>query len=305
LKDFQAVIPIFHQERALAFLLLATPGKTEFLEPQHFSFAQTLTNILSVAIENRRLTKQNLIKERISKELELASEMQKLLFPQELPSNKKMDLSGRYIPRHAIGGDYYDFIPLGDEEYIICIGDVSGKGITAAMLMANFQATIRTLFKYQRFEMSFLMEELNKIVMKSAKGEKFITFFIAHYNAYTRQLTYVNAGHNQPFVLHGKNVTLLTEGCIGLGMLDELPYVNVGKLILQPKTTIVLFTDGVVELENEAGEAFGLEQLIRQVKAFAPLKMEDMNNLIFSKLEDWKGNLPYVDDTAIFSCKFF
>ena len=75
-----------------------------------------------------------------------------------------MDLSGKYIPRHAIGGDYYDFIPLGDEEYIICIGDVSGKGITAAMLMANFQATIRTLFKYQRFEMSFLMEELNKIV---------------------------------------------------------------------------------------------------------------------------------------------
>ena len=207
LKDFQAVIPIFHQERALAFLLLATPGKTEYLEPQHFSFAQTLTNILSVAIENRRLTKQNLIQERISKELELASEMQKLLFPQELPSNKKMDLSGKYIPRHAIGGDYYDFIPLGDEEYIICIGDVSGKGITAAMLMANFQATIRTLFKYQRFEMSFLMEELNKIVMKSAKGEKFITFFIAHYNAYTRQLTYVNAGHNQPFVLHGKNVT--------------------------------------------------------------------------------------------------
>ncbi len=305
LKDFQAVIPIFHQERALAFLLLATPGKTEYLEPQHFSFAQTLTNILSVAIENRRLTKQNLIQERISKELELASEMQKLLFPQELPSNKKMDLSGKYIPRHAIGGDYYDFIPLGDEEYIICIGDVSGKGITAAMLMANFQATIRTLFKYQRFEMSFLMEELNKIVMKSAKGEKFITFFIAHYNAYTRQLTYVNAGHNQPFVLHGKNVTLLNEGCIGLGMLDELPYVNVGKLILQPKTTIVLFTDGVVELENEAGEAFGLEQLIKQVKAFAPLKMEDMNNLIFSKLEEWKGPLPYVDDTAIFSCKFF
>ncbi|MFM6947351.1 MAG: PP2C family protein-serine/threonine phosphatase [Flavobacteriales bacterium] len=305
LKDFQAVIPIFHQERALAFLLLATSGKTESLEPQHFSFAQTITNILSVAVENRRLTKQNLVKERISKELELASEMQKLLFPQELPSNKKMDLSGRYIPRHAIGGDYYDFIPLGDEEYIICIGDVSGKGITAAMLMANFQATIRTLFKYQRFEMSFLMEELNKLVMKSAKGEKFITFFIAHYNAYSRQLTYVNAGHNQPFVLHGKNVTLLTEGCIGLGMLDELPYVNVGKLILQPKTTIVLFTDGVVELENEIGEAFGLEQLIKHVKAFAPLKMEDMNNLIFSKLEEWKGNLPYVDDTAIFSCKFF
>jgi sigma-B regulation protein RsbU (phosphoserine phosphatase) len=305
LEDFQAVLPIYHQERPLAYLLLATQSKTEVLEPAHFSFAQTLTNILTVALENRKLSAQNEIKEQISKELELASEMQKLLFPQELPSNKKMDISGRYIPRHAVGGDFYDFIPLGDEEYIICIGDVSGKGITAALLMANFQATIRTLFKYQRFELTFLMEELNKLVMKNAKGEKFITFFIAHYNAYTRQLQYVNAGHNQPFILSGKNTTLLTEGCIGLGMLDELPFVHVGKMQMQAKSTMVLFTDGVVELENEKGTQFGVEQLIKQVRSFSALKMEDMNDIIFSKLEDWKGSLPYVDDTAIFSCKFF
>ncbi len=305
LQDFQAVIPIYHQDRPLAYLILATQSKTESLEPAHFSFAQTLTNILTVALENRKLSAQNVIKEQISKELELASEMQKLLFPQELPSNKKMDISGRYIPRHAVGGDFYDFIPLGDEEYIICIGDVSGKGITAALLMANFQATIRTLFKYQRFELTFLMEELNKLVMKNAKGEKFITFFIAHYNAYTRQLQYVNAGHNQPFILSGKNTTLLTDGCIGLGMLDELPFVHVGKMQMQAKSTMVLFTDGVVELENERGAQFGVEQLIKQVRSFSTLKMEDMNDIIFSKLEDWKGSLPYVDDTAIFSCKFF
>jgi sigma-B regulation protein RsbU (phosphoserine phosphatase) len=305
LQDFQVVIPIFHHEQAIAYLLLSTNSKTEHLETAHFSFAHTLTNILCVALENRKLSAQHVIKEQISKELELASEMQKLLFPQELPSNKKMDISGRYIPRHAVGGDFYDFIPLGDEEYIICIGDVSGKGITAALLMANFQATIRTLFKYQRFELTFLLEELNKLVMKNAKGEKFITFFIAHYNAYTRQLSYVNAGHNQPFILSGKNTTLLTEGCIGLGMLDELPYVRVGKLQLQAKSTLVLFTDGVVELENAKGDQFGVEQLIKQVRAFSALKMEDMNDIIFSKLEEWKGELPYVDDTAIFSCKFF
>lgn len=305
LQDFQAVIPIYHQDQPLAYLLLATQRKTELLELAHFSFAHTLTNMLSIAIENRKLNAQNVIKKQISKELELASEMQKLLFPQELPSNKKMDISGRYIPRHAVGGDFYDFIPLGDEEYIICIGDVSGKSITAALLMANFQATIRTLFKYQRFELTFLMEELNKLVMKNAKGEKFITFFIAHYNAYSRQLQYVNAGHNQPFILSGKNTTLLTEGCIGLGMLDELPFVHVGKMQLQPKSTMVLFTDGVVELENEKNIQFGVEQLIKQVRAFSTLKMEDMNDIIFSKLEDWKGSLPYIDDTAIFSCKFF
>jgi sigma-B regulation protein RsbU (phosphoserine phosphatase) len=305
IKEFQAIVPVFHLNKALAYLLISSSSVSHELEPSHFSFTQTLANIIAVAIENQRLVKQNIIKERISKDLEVASEMQKLLFPSELPSNRKMDLSARYIPRHAIGGDYYDFIPLGDEEYIICIADVSGKGISAALLMANFQATIRTLFKYQRFEMTFLMEELNKKVMKSTKGEKFITFFIAHYNAHTRKMKYVNAGHNQPFLLHGRKITALNEGCIGLGMLDELPYVNVGKLTLSPNTTFVLYTDGVVELENKDGEHFGVNRLIDNVKAYSTLKMEDMNNILFSKLDDWKGELNFVDDTAVFSCKFF
>ncbi len=304
IKEFQAIVPVFHLNKALAYLLISSSSVSHELEPSHFSFTQTLANIIAVAIENQRLVKQNIIKERISKDLEVASEMQKLLFPSELPSNRKMDLSARYIPRHAIGGDYYDFIPLGDEEYIICIADVSGKGISAALLMANFQATIRTLFKYQRFEMTFLMEELNKKVMKSTKGEKFITFFIAHYNAHTRKMKYVNAGHNQPFLLHGRKITALNEGCIGLGMLDELPYVNVGKLTLSPNTTFVLYTDGVVELENKDGEHFGVNRLIDNVKAYSTLKMEDMNNILFSKLDDWRGELNFVDDTAVFSCKF-
>ena len=305
IKEFQAIVPVFHLNKALAYLLISSSSVSHELEPSHFSFTQTLANIIAVAIENQRLVKQNIIKERISKDLEVASEMQKLLFPSELPSNRKMDLSARYIPRHAIGGDYYDFIPLGDEEYIICIADVSGKGISAALLMANFQATIRTLFKYQRFEMTFLMEELNKKVMKSTKGEKFITFFIAHYNAHTRKMKYVNAGHNQPFLLHGRKITALNEGCIGLGMLDELPYINVGKLTLSPNTTFVLYTDGVVELENKDGEHFGVNRLIDNVKAYSTLKMEDMNNILFSKLDEWKGELNFVDDTAVFSCKFF
>jgi sigma-B regulation protein RsbU (phosphoserine phosphatase) len=216
-----------------------------------------------------------------------------------------MDISAKYIPRHEVGGDYYDFIPLGEDEYIICIADVSGKGISAAMLMANFQATIRTLFHYQRFELDFLIEELNKKVMRSAKGEKFITFFVAQYNATTRELRYVNAGHNQPFITNGKNVKLLTKGSVGLGMFPELPFIEVGTEILGPNTTLVLYTDGVVELENAKGQHFELERLIKIVHNFYRLSMEDMNNLVFSKLDEWRGHLKLVDDTAVFSCRFF
>ncbi|MDD2982407.1 MAG: PP2C family protein-serine/threonine phosphatase [Crocinitomicaceae bacterium] len=308
LDEFDVVVPIFHKSQPLAYLLIAglEHEKLRLKETlSNISFIQTLVNVIVVAVENKRMTKLGIIQERIKKELELASEMQKLFFPDDLPSNKRMDVSAKYTPRHEVGGDYYDFIPLGNEEYIICIGDVSGKGIGAAMLMANFQATIRTLFSYQRFELDFLIEELNQKVMKSAKGEKFITFFIAHYNADTRKLKYINAGHNHPFVTTGKKVEMLDQGTIGLGMLDELPFINQGSLELKPNTTLVLYTDGVIELENAKNEFFELERLIKLVHNYYPLSMEDLNNLIFSKLDEWRADKNLVDDTAIFTCRFF
>ena len=173
------------------------------------------------------------------------------------------------------------------------------------MLMATFQATLRTLFDHQKYELETLITELNRKVMGSARGEKFITFFIAHYNAKTRDLVYVNAGHNHPFITNGRSIENLDEGCIGLGMLEELPFVNVGQKTLNPNTTMILYTDGVVELENEMEEFFGTERLVKLVHNYYPLKMEDMNSLIFSKLDEWKGPLELVDDTAIFSCRFF
>lgn len=308
LSDFDVVIPVAQKNEPLAFLLIGGIEKrhqrlSETLKSM--SFVQTLTSIVVMAIENKRLAKEQLKQERLKKELEVASEMQKLLFPAVLPSNKRMDISARFIPRHIVSGDYYDFIPLDDDRYVICIADVSGKGVSAAMLMANFQATVRAFVQFQWFDMRTLISELNKTVIRSAMGEKFITFFIATYNANTRELTYVNAGHNQPFITDGKTSVLLEKGCVGLGMFDELPFLEVGTEILEPNTTLVLYTDGVVELENEKKEHFELDQLIRIVHNFNRLSMEDMNNIIFSKLDEWRGNLKLVDDTAIFSCRFF
>lgn len=312
IDEFDVVIPVFHKDKPLAYLLIAGLENqrmklTETLN--NMSFIQTLTNIVSMAIENKRMAREQLKQERLKKELEVASEMQKLLFPADLPTNKRMDISAKYIPRHEVGGDYYDFIPIGDDEYIICIADVSGKGISAAMLMANFQATLRTLitsvYPIQRFDLTYLIEELNKKVMVAAKGEKFITFFIAKYNASSRVLEYVNSGHNQPFLTDGKSIKLLDTGSVGLGMFEQLPFIQVGNEILGSNTTLVLYTDGVVELENDRKEYFELDQLVKIVHSFYRLSMEDMNNIIFSKLDEWRGKLKLVDDTAVFSCRFF
>jgi len=308
LQEFDVVIPVHHKNQALAYLLIKGveyDGRHYSNELNYMSFIQTLLNIIVVAIENKRMAKVNISQERYKRDLEIASVMQKMLFPSDLPSNTQMDISAKHKPRHEVGGDYYDFIPLSDEDFIICIADVSGKGVSAAMLMANFQATIRTLFEHEEFEIKELIEELNNKVMKNAKGEKFITFFLAHYNTSTRKLNYINAGHNHPFITNGKNVEDLDQGCIGLGMMEELPFINVGEKTLAPNTTLVLYTDGVVELENEKEEFFGAERLVKLVKSYYPLSMDDMNSLIFSKLDEWKGKLDLVDDTAVFSCRFF
>ena len=308
LSKFQTIVPVFHQKEPLAYLLLSENHFDELSTKEHLNnlrFIQTLANIIVVAIENKRMNLQHIKQVRLKKELEVASEMQKMLFPTSLPSNKQMDLSAKHTSRHQVGGDYYDFIPLNEDEFIFCIADVSGKGISAAMLMANFQATIRTLYSYQQFELDYLINELNKKVIQNAKGEKFITFFIAHYNQISRKLKYINAGHNAPILTNGKNIKLLDEGTVGLGMFDELPFINTGSLYVDPNTTLVMYTDGVIELENEKNEYFEIDRLIKLIHQYYPLKMEDLNSLIFSKLDEWKSNKNFDDDTAIFSCRFY
>ena len=310
LADFDIIIPVIHEEAPIAYLLLKERDKESRRSKSKesfddLSFIQMLTNIIVVAIENKRMNKLGLIQERIKKELEVASEMQKMLFPSDLPSDKRVDLAANYTARHEVGGDYYDFIQINKNEFIICIADVSGKGISAAMLMANFQAMIRTLLSVRKLNLEQLIHELNNKVMNTAKGEKFITFFIAHYNTKTRRLKYINAGHNHPILTNGKKAQFLDKGSIGLGMLEEIPFLEPEEITIGANSTLVLYTDGVVELQNKAGEYFETDRLIRLIHSFYPLKMEDLNNLIFSKLDEFRDSEELVDDTAIFSCRIF
>ncbi|MCH2235220.1 MAG: PP2C family protein-serine/threonine phosphatase [Crocinitomicaceae bacterium] len=307
INNFDVVVPVLHKDKHLAYLLMGgiKDNKTANNPIVHLNFIQTLTNIIVVAIENKKMAKKSLAQERVKRDLEVASEMQRLLFPSELPSNKKIDVSAKYLSHSIVSGDYYDYIKLSEDEFILCIADVSGKGISAAMLMANFQATVRTLYNYKRFELEELVTELNQKVFDSAQGEKFITFFIAEYNAKTRELHYVNAGHNWPLLIQGRTTEHLNKGCIGLGMLPELPFLNSERITIKPNTTLILYTDGVVELENPAAVQFETDRLESIVKSFYPLSMEDLNEIIFSKLDDWRATKRYVDDTAILSCRIF
>lgn len=303
-KSFEIVIPVFHKSHPLAYLLIGDLEDKLELSPaiKHLPFVQTLTSIIVVAIENKKLAKENIRQAAIKKELELASEMQSMLFPSSLPHDKKLDVAAYYLPHQQVGGDYYDFIWLNENEFAFCVADVSGKGIAAALLMSNFQANLRVLFNHTS-SLTELVHELNTKVMASAKGEKFITLFIAKYNLITRTLTYVNAAHNPPLLASGNFISSLKIGCTGLGMFDEILKIKEGRVHISPESRIICYTDGLVELENDSKEDFGTEGLKDLVKNNSDLTMNNLNKLIMETLINYKQKQPYIDDIALFSIR--
>jgi sigma-B regulation protein RsbU (phosphoserine phosphatase) len=302
---FEVVIPVFHKSRPLAFLLLGDIREDliDNTQTRHIPFIQTLANIITVAIENKKLAKDNLRQAAVKKELELASEMQAMLFPNALPKDDKIEIAAFYQPHQEIGGDYYDFVKLNDNEVALCMADVSGKGVSAALLMANFQANIRALF-YHSSSLPDIITELNKRVNASAKGEKFITLFVAKYNFITRVMTYINAGQNPPLFLYDNTVSQLSVGCPGLGMLEEIRSIKEGIINVPEGASLICYTDGVTELENEESKEFGLSKLELILVEKQNSSMKELNDYVVTKLKKHKGSRGYVDDIALLSCRF-
>lgn len=303
--QFDVIIPIVHKQQPLAFLLAGEINEDliENTKTRHIPFIQTLANIITVSIENKRLFKENIRRAGMKREMELASEMQNMLFPSRLPENDHIEMAAYHKPHQDVGGDYYDFIQLSDNEIAFCMADVSGKGVSAALLMSNFQANLRALFKHES-QLSDLVQELNTKVMSSAMGEKFITIFIAKYNYITRVLQYVNAGHNPPILVSNNTTSQLSVGCPGLGMLEEIPSIREGVVILEKGSVITCYTDGVVELENMREREFGESKLELILLDSQDDPVRKINQNIVDLLRNHKGQMPYVDDIALLTTRF-
>lgn len=308
-ESFDIVIPVYHDAQPLAYLLVGDIGEDKIrVSPviKHMNFIQTITNVIIVAIENKQLAVEKIVQERLNRELELAAEMQAILIPNKLPSNNKFEIAAVYEPHQQVGGDYYDFIELSDNELIVCMADVSGKGVSAAFLMANFQAYLQAIFTYENLPLEEVITELNKRVMSSAMGEKYITFFIAKCNLSSSEMSYINCGHNPPILCHEDgSAEMLEHGSIGLGMFEELPMINKGEVKLRHNDVLVCYTDGLVEQENVNQVEFGLDKLEELILGKFGSPMEDLNETIMSELESFRGQAPRLDDTALLSCRFF
>lgn len=305
-EEFDLLIPVFHKTKPLAYLLIGDIiNEAIQISPiiKHLPFIQTFTNIISVAIENKNLAKEAIRQERVKKELELASEMQNMLLPTTLPQDEHLDISAFYKSHSQIGGDYYDVIWVNKAEIAMCIADVSGKGASAAILMSNFQANLRAGVQHS-VGLRELVQDLNQKVINNAKGEKFITMFIATYNIESRQLTYINCGHNPPVLKNGTDIVELKDGCPGLGMLDYLPSPKIGIVDILPDSTLVTYTDGLVEVENNKNLEYGTNRVVTAILKLSNSTMVEVNQFLIDDLTKFKEDKPFVDDIAILSCKF-
>jgi len=300
-RDFEVVIPVHHKDFPIAYAFISGlgPGEESYNKVQ---FIIAITNIIAVAIENKRLFKRQIEQERFKYELRLASEMQRMLVPAELPSNACYELASIYLPHLSVGGDYFDFAEPDPQSLAVCVADISGKGLAAALLMANFQANFHALLR-QGKPLEEFIQDLNKSVLRITQGERYLTFFIGLLNQTHRQLHYINAGHQPPLLLQDGSVTELTKGCTILGYFRELQEVEVGVVDIPGEAFLLCFTDGLIDIQNEQGKYYEINQLKDFAQRHTACSATEFNEKLLTHLQIFQKEPDFPDDFTLLTCR--
>ena len=228
----------------------------------------------------------------IQNERYIARKVQEDLIPNSLPNTKKLKITSSYMPHFALGGDYYDYIPLSQDKFLICIADVSGKGIPAALLMSNVQASLRTMAR-QSQNLQKIVEELNFQINLRGLSERFVSMFLCIYSFKSKELEYVNCGHPHPIIFYNRKVETLDKGSTVLGMFPELPKFVVSKIKIKDGFNLFCYTDGIIEARNDFGDFYGSKRLLSlftskksKPKKFIKSVIEDLNEFRGKNLTD-------------------
>jgi sigma-B regulation protein RsbU (phosphoserine phosphatase) len=255
---------------------------------------------LEVARLSATIGREMAQRERLNRELEIAQEVQEHFFPQRLPAVPGLDYCGRCKQAREVGGDYYDFLELPEGRFGIAIGDVSGKGIGAALMMASLEASLRSQASVGH-NLAELMKRVNTLIYEASAANRYATLFYAEYHPDTRQLCYVNAGHNPPLILRrsagGCQVLRLETGGSVVGLLPQL--YQQGSFRLLAGDLAVLYTDGVSESMNSRDEEWGEERLIEFAKTCHGLPAFEVMNRILAAAEGFAAGAPQHDDMTL------
>ena len=302
----ELLLPLAVRDKLLGFISLG-PKKSE--EPYTGSDVRLLKSVAAqtgLALENanlmREIADEVAQRERLNREVEIAREVQERLFPQTLPPIAGLDYAGYCRPALGVGGDYYDFLALAQGHLGVAIGDVSGKGIAAALMMASLQASLRGEATRAPENLAAAISNINRLVYEASSANRYATFFYGQYAPSNHKFDYVNAGHNPPMLFRcaaGKwSVTRLDVGGTVVGLLESYPYQQ-GSVSLAAGDILVAFTDGISEAMNSADEEWGEDHLMNTIENCASLGAQDIMNRVFTAADAFVAGATQHDDMTL------
>lgn len=257
-----------------------------------------LANLAAVKIENSKSIEMSIEKEKMEKELALAAQIQKDFLPKKTPECHGFDIAGYMKPCYQVGGDYYDYIPIGTDRLGIVIADVSGKGVSASLLMASLRASLHSEV-HLHYDMQRMAAKLNDFIHKSSAINSFITFFFCELDIKKGELKYINAGHNPPIVLDKKGkINRLESSGLCLGMFPDVEYKS-ESLALHPGDLSLLFTDGITESRDKENREFEEDKLVRLIKKNAKSSAPEILEQIEKEVATFTADTEQMDDQTV------
>ncbi|MGH7493533.1 MAG: SpoIIE family protein phosphatase [bacterium] len=306
------IVPMLSQDVVRGIVLFGEKiNKGEF-QPEEIEFAATVGNTAMISLENARLFKETLEKQRLEEELAIARQIQQRLLPKDAPKLNNYELAALNIPTHQVGGDYFDYFPIDAHRYVLTIADVSGKGVPAALLMSNLHATLHAMMSAD-VPLEQIVARINNFVYANTTYDKFITFFVGVLDMQANTFTYVNGGHNPPYYFHPDpssgepcQFRLLDQGGLLLGMFPGAAY-QVETLHLQPGDWLLMYTDGVSEAMRADEEEFSekrIEEAIRYRLTQPACTASAMIDTITTAVKSFTAGQPQSDDITLLALHY-
>ncbi len=300
----ELLLPLSGRERLMGLMTLGPKLSEQPYTPTDLRVLQSLAAQTGLALEISELAlslaQEAAHRERINREIEIAREVQQRLFPQKLPQIAGLEFAGMCRAALGVGGDYYDLIQLENGLLGIAIGDVSGKGISAALLMASLRASLRGITIDGSGDLAKMMGRINGLVYESSASNRYATFFFATLDPITQELRYVNAGHNAPMLVRGASgdVVRLEVGGTPVGLLPSASY-EAQSVTLESGDLLLCYTDGISEAMNLSDEDWGEERMLEAVKTKSGASANDVLREVFQAADQFTGEAPQHDDMTL------
>ncbi|TKJ38453.1 hypothetical protein CEE37_13120 [candidate division LCP-89 bacterium B3_LCP] len=297
-RKIALLLPLIVQSQIRGFLGLEFSEGKEDYAPEDLQILGSLASQVALASENIRLLEENIDKKRMEEELQLARRIQERFLPQEIPPTPGLKIAAQSLFCLEVAGDYYDVIGMPDGRTVLAVGDVSGKGAGAALLMANLQASLRTAIAAE-LDLSSLVGRINNLIFQNTPQEQYITFFVAVFDPHKRSLVYVNAGHNWPVLVKedGSSQELNVGGLI-LGALQDMPYEQ-AEIKMDSGDLVLMFTDGISEAMNADEEEFGEDRILEYVIQQRQQPTDSILTGLEETAKSFSGDVPWTDDLTM------